>query len=113
GAYNKAGQLIGIPTLQRDTGEKANCRLVQDTNGDGRVDNSDQCIPSGGFVDALRPVQLARGLIRAAQLGLKLGGTSPTVALPPANGVPTLSRLFFAPGVNSSGMPTQVIGSAP
>lgn len=113
GAYNKAGQLVGIPTLQRDTGEKANCRLVQDTNGDGRVNDSDQCIPSGGFVDVLRPAQLARGLIRAAQLGLKLGGTSPTVALPAADGAPTLSRLFFAPGVNSSGMPTQVIGSAP
>lgn len=113
GAYNKSGQLIGIPTLQRDTGERANCRLVQDTNGDGRVNDSDQCIPSGGFLDTVRPVQLARGLIRAAQLGLKLGGTSITTPLPAPKGAPTLSRVFFAPGVNSSGMPTQVITSAP
>jgi S1-C subfamily serine protease len=118
GAFNNAGQLIGIPTLQRDIGGAANtnlqnCRLVQDTNGDGRVDNSDLCVPSGGFVDALRPIALARGLIRAAQLGLTLGATSLTAPPPAATGTPTLRRVFFAPGVNSSGMPTQVITSAP
>lgn len=113
GAYNNTGKLIGIPTIERSQESRASCRLVQDTNGDGRVDNNDTCIPSGGFVDSLRPVKLARGLVRAAQLGLKLGGSSETVPLSAPTGAATFSRLFYAPGVNASGMPTSVITRAP
>ena len=35
----------------------------QDSNGDGRADRNDTCVPVGGFISALRPSRLARGLV--------------------------------------------------
>ncbi|HNB52137.1 MAG TPA: trypsin-like peptidase domain-containing protein [Anaerolineales bacterium] len=68
---NDLGQIIGIPTIASSgaSGDVTDCRVIQDTNGDGYLDNSDTCIPIGGFINALRPVNLALPLIRAAQSG--------------------------------------------
>lgn len=71
-AVNDAGQIIGVPT-QASAGngiDVTDCRVVQDTNGDGRLDSRDNCIPIGGFINALRPINLARPLIQAAQSNL-------------------------------------------
>ncbi|MFO3796684.1 MAG: hypothetical protein ACK8QZ_05275, partial [Anaerolineales bacterium] len=38
-------------------------------NGDGKINSEDVCIPIGGFINALRPVNLALPLIEAAQRG--------------------------------------------
>ncbi|MGQ9903085.1 MAG: S1 family peptidase [Anaerolineae bacterium] len=67
-ALNDAGQLVGVPTQAAVNSARnvTDCRRVQDTNGDGRIDNSDTCIPIGGFINALRPVNLAREMIEAA-----------------------------------------------
>lgn len=65
------GHIIGVPTLasaSRDT-ETSDCRQVQDTNGDGVVDSNDSCVPIGGFLNGIRPVNLALPLIQAAQSG--------------------------------------------
>jgi len=43
--------------------------VIQDTNGDGIVDSKDTCIPIGGFINGLRPVNLAMSLIKAVQSG--------------------------------------------
>jgi S1-C subfamily serine protease len=115
GAYNTAGQLIGIPTIEpaRSSGAALNCRHVQDTNGDGRVDEQDGCIPVSGFINALRPARLARGLVLAAQLGIRPVTQPPAQPEPAPSGAPTFSRLFFAPGVNQAGMPTSVVTGLP
>ncbi len=113
GAYNTTGKLIGVPTIEPSPGASEACRLVQDTNGDGRVDNQDTCVPAGGYINALRPSRLARGLVRAAQLGISVGGTSDTAPLPKPGGSPAFDRLLIASGVTQAGMPTSVINGAP
>jgi len=66
------GHIVGVPTIAASGAAGANatdCRVIQDTNGDGQMDNSDTCIPIGGFINALRPVNLALPLIQAAKTG--------------------------------------------
>jgi serine protease Do len=66
-----SGQIVGVPT-QGGSGSGGNitdCRVIQDTNGDGTVDENDTCIPFGGFINAARPINLAKPLILAAQNG--------------------------------------------
>ena len=79
-AANAVGEIIGIPT-QVGSGDDAagyvDCRPLADTNRDGYIDESDSCIPTGGFINALRPVKLAMPLIQAAmqgQVALNVGG---------------------------------------
>ncbi len=63
-----AGRMVGIPTQASgsDAGQFADCRLLQDTNGDGEVNDQDQCVPLGGFLSLIRPVEFATALIKAA-----------------------------------------------
>ncbi|MCL5429496.1 MAG: serine protease [Chloroflexi bacterium] len=70
-AVDDAGELIGVPTQLGYGGEDqyVDCRVLADTNRDGFVDDSDSCVPTGGFINALRPVALAMPLIEAAQRG--------------------------------------------
>lgn len=70
-AVNDQGQLVAIPTQASAgaDGEVTDCRVVQDTNGDGSIDQNDTCIPIGGFLNGLRPVNLAQPLIQQAQQG--------------------------------------------
>lgn len=64
--------IIGVPTLASAGiagNDVTDCRQIQDTNGDGTVDQNDSCIPIGGFINAMRPIQLALPLIQSAQAG--------------------------------------------
>jgi S1-C subfamily serine protease len=65
------GQLIAVPTRLGSgaEGEYVDCRVIADTNRDGIVDNRDNCVPTGGFINALRPINLAAPLIEAASGG--------------------------------------------
>ncbi len=81
---NDQAQIIGVPT-RGGTGENnniADCRVVQDTNGDGVLDSNDTCIPIGGFINSLRPINFAVPLIRAAQTATAYvspyGGSGPS-----------------------------------
>ncbi len=67
-AVNDAGNLIGIPTQGGSGGDGpvVDCRVLTDTNGDGFVDANDQCVPFGGFLNGLRPVNLAKDLLAQA-----------------------------------------------
>ena len=70
-AADDSARIMGVPT-QASSGGGGNvtdCRQIQDTNNDGQVDQNDSCIPIGGFINALRPIELARPLIQAAQAG--------------------------------------------
>ena len=70
-AASDTGYIIGVPTSASagTGGNVTDCRVVQDTNGDGVLDSHDTCIPIGGFINGLRPVNLALPLIKAAQSG--------------------------------------------
>ncbi len=42
---------------------------MRDTNRDGYIDQNDDCVPTGGFINALRPINLALEMIEAAKRG--------------------------------------------
>jgi len=71
-AASQQGEIIGIPT-QLGSGDInvdiVDCRRLADTNRDGFIDESDNCVPTGGFINALRPINLAVPLIEAAKAG--------------------------------------------
>lgn len=115
GAYDRTGRLIGIPTIApaRVSGEIVDCRRVGDSNGDGQVNEEDSCIPIGGFISALRPSRLARGLVRAAALGIRVGEDRFPAELPPPNNPAEFSRLFVSTGVNAAGQPVNVVTGLP
>lgn len=67
-AINKEGKLVGIPT-QAAAGDNINpvdARPVVDTNRDGRIDVRDTPMAIGGFINGLRPVNLAKPLLSKA-----------------------------------------------
>jgi hypothetical protein len=115
GAYSQAGQLVGIPTTApvRNLEAGVNCLPVQDTNSDGLVNSNDRCIPTGSFINALRPANFARPLLRAASLGLTVDTPQQPQVRARLTDAPGFSRLFFSPSVNEAGMPTSVISRLP
>lgn len=115
GVYDRAGKLIAIPTIApaRTGGEAIDCRVIQDTNQDGRADSSDNCVPIGGFITALRPSRLARGLVRAATLGIHQGETSIDRTQSQVSGEPIFTNLFFTTRINDAGVPANAISTAP
>jgi S1-C subfamily serine protease len=115
GAYNAAGELIGVITtapVQRDA-PGASCITIQDTNFDNAINNLDDCIVVGGPINVLRPSNFAEPLLRAASLGLAV--SSPDIVLPRIvdTRAPAFEYLGFAPSVNPAGMPTTIIRSLP
>lgn len=70
-AVGEDGRLIGVPTRLGSGGDEdiVDCRVLADTNRDGVVDSNDSCIPTGGYINALRPINLAIPMIEAAQRG--------------------------------------------
>ena len=119
GAYDRNGRLIGIPTTApvSDPEEVLDCRYIQDTNGDGKSDSLDACIPMGGFINALRPSYSARGLIRSAQLGIQdrghIASTQVDATLALIQNEPAFGQIRFAPGINEAGQPTTFVTSMP
>jgi S1-C subfamily serine protease len=70
-AVNRRGQLVGVPTQ----GSALDCRPF-DTNHDGTLDAQDVgCIPVGGSIGQIRPINLAWPLLEEA--GLSLNGPQP------------------------------------
>ena len=71
-AVNDQGQLVGVPT-QVGSGDLetsiVDCRALADTNRDGYIDDTDTCVPTGGFINAIRPIDLALPIIAAARQG--------------------------------------------
>jgi S1-C subfamily serine protease len=71
-AATAQGKIIGVPT-QVGSGDiedmVVDCRPLADTNRDGYIDDKDTCVPTGGFINALRPITLALPMIEAAQTG--------------------------------------------
>lgn len=115
-AVSEEGLLLGVPTQggAGSTDKIVDCRYIADTNGDGYIDENDTCVPMGGFINALRPINLAKPLIEAASRGL---GPQPTPQPQPQPQPPTgearVSRFLFAPGVDEYDQPVSVVDSFP
>jgi hypothetical protein len=114
GVYDLDGRLIAIPTtvpivpLEAD----ATCPLLGDTNNDGLINRSDVCVPTGGFINALRPASFVRPLLRGASLGLAVEKISQGVQTTAIDSQPAFSNLFISPSV-VQGMPTTAAASLP
>ncbi len=115
GAYNQAGQLVGIPTTAplRAGAVSGTCAALQDSNQDGLLNRDDTCIPRGSEINSLRPVSFALPLLRAASLGLSIDLPRQAAPSQGMEDAPVLERLFFAPAVNEAGMPNTVVGRLP
>lgn len=115
GAYNAAGQLVGIMTSAPGTSGNAPgpmCLSIQDNTHDGLITESDACVPIGGDVTAIRPIVFARPLIEAAERGFLLEHAPGLPSNPPVED-PAVSRLFFTTEVSDAGQPTNVVTSVP
>ena len=114
-ALTEDGKLVGVPTRIGVTDDtNIDCRPMSDTNGDGAIDQRDTCVPVGGFINALRPVNLATQLIQAAARGLAPRPTPVGKRTAPAStGTASVSRLFFAPEVFGEDQPLTVVESFP
>jgi S1-C subfamily serine protease len=114
GAYNRDGQLIGIPTTAPITRQDVvtECRIIQDTNNDGLINQNDNCLPLGGSINVLRPSNFARPLFQGAYLGLQLEQPTNGSSLPLVIEQPVFIDLFFASSISNE-LPTTVINSLP
>jgi S1-C subfamily serine protease len=115
-AVDDNGSLIGVPTI---AGSGANvdptdCRVIQDTNGDGRLDDADSCIPIGGFINGVRPVNLALPLIAEAATAIPISLDVPTT---PTTIGPVLDAAFgpisFSTGVTETDEPVDTVDFIP
>ncbi len=99
-AVNDAGQLIGIPTQASasEDGPIVDCRVITDTNGDGALDDQDQCVPIGGFLNGIRPVNLALPLIEGAKTAVPLAPNAAGAAAPQEVVVDPLQVIAYRPG---------------
>lgn len=71
-ALDQNGLMVAIPTQLGGGGDAlVDCRILADTNLDGRINQKDSCIPVGGFINSLRPVNLGLYLIEAARISLE------------------------------------------
>jgi S1-C subfamily serine protease len=111
-AVDEEGRLVGIPTQAGygDADYFADVRPIQDTNGDGIIDENDVPVPLGGFINALRPVNLAYALIEAARSGEQVEsdptkGTQPGEKRVAQGDGPTFGDIVFASEQNRDGTP--------
>jgi serine protease Do len=78
-AVDADGKLVGVPTRT----SAVDVRRIADTNGDGVVDENDAAVPVGGFINLLRPVNLAFPLInRARNTTVSSGQDGPSNPVP-------------------------------
>ena len=129
-SINSDGSLIGVPT-QAAAGAgvtPVDARPVLDTNNDGRIDQRDTPMAIGGFINGMRPVNLAIPLLEKA--GLKIDpqrarrqpADAPQFSPEPIRGFdfdanrekPAFSNLLFSEKITNDGRPinpTNVIPS--
>ena len=112
-ASNAKGELIGIPSQlgYGGDGQFIDCRVLADTNRDGVIDNQDSCVPTGGFINALRPIKLAIALIEAAKGGEVniVSGSSGTTPQQPA---PSGSKVLYQDDFSDPGSGWEVISDS-
>ncbi len=71
-AVDSAGRLVGVPSIVGvGSGDlpTVDCRPLADTNGDGRLNGDDTCVPVGGFINGVRPIAFAEDVLDDAADG--------------------------------------------
>lgn len=115
GAYDQQGRLVAIPTIAplstRGISDTA-CKYIEDSNLDGLVNTSDNCVPIGNPINTLRPSSFIRPLLRSANLELQVASITSGPSENQPIDRPTFSRLFFSPSVVNN-LPTTVVNSLP
>ncbi len=108
---NEDGDLIGVPTIVTsgsETGQTVDCRALADTDRDGDIDSDDNCVPVGGFINALRPANLAVPLIEAVIQGREYSEGSRTEQQEDYDSSSArFLNLLFSDGVTDDDQPTQ------
>jgi S1-C subfamily serine protease len=108
------GHLIGIPTIVTsgsERGQTVDCRPLADTDRDGDIDSQDNCVPVGGFINALRPINLALPLIEAVSAGREYSGGAPGTQQPGGSSDisgASFSNIVFSDGVSDDNQPSQL-----
>jgi hypothetical protein len=99
-AANADGQIIGVPTQVGYGGAErfADCRYLADTNGDGVINQNDNCIPVGPIIEA-------------ARTGIALK-PKPEPVTPPS-GEFRFYNLVFGPDTTDNDQPTQIVTQLP
>ena len=115
-AVDVAGRLVGVPTLAASGAnvDPTDCRVIQDTNGDGFLDDSDSCIPIGGFINGVRPINLALPLIDEAATAAPIPviATTPTTIATPSLDV-SFGPITFSTGVTADDNPVDEVQVIP
>ncbi len=126
-AVNETGELVGIPT-QAAAGAgvtPVDARPVLDTNHDGRVDQRDTPMAVGGFINGLRPVNLALPLLEKAGVRIERdsqGKPSRRTTVMPADNpfsrssqqeAETFDHLLFSTQVTDDGRPINPTAQVP
>jgi serine protease Do len=116
-AINAGGELVGVPT-QAAAGsdiQPVDARPVVDTNRDGRIDERDTPMAIGGFINGLRPVNLAKLLLQKAGVDTGYSGPAPQIQVQPVQPTPSrpveqasgpvFAALVFSHDVTDDGRP--------
>ena len=119
-----AGLLVGIPTRGgvEGAGGVVDCRPAADTNRDGKLDDKDACVPTGGFINSLRAINMVDPLVE--KIWGKKSTTDPAPAPTPTpspnptpDPFPSLPAITVAPSPsptpNPSPQPTPTPAPAP
>ncbi len=112
---NHQGELVGVPTqASAGTGiAPVDARAVVDTNQDGRIDDRDTPMSIGGFINGLRPINLAKPLLRQAGVAVSGADADAKIATtppPPPNQPPSqrstpFTNLVFSSQITADGRP--------
>ncbi|MGI9595135.1 MAG: S1 family peptidase [Acidimicrobiales bacterium] len=113
-AADAAGRFVGIPTRAGSgSGQIVDCRVIADSNGDGRLDSADSCVPIGGFINGIRPVALAVPLIEAAATAEPIDQGPPEREAPMNPDLPEASNPTWTSALTDDGVATDQLAAAP
>jgi S1-C subfamily serine protease len=86
-ALDQNGRMIAIPTQLGYGGETniIDCEVVADTNQDAMINTNDFCVPAGGFINSMRPINLAKPMIEKYT---NINVASPDVEITPGSSAP-------------------------
>ena len=120
-ASNGRAEIIGVPSRMGTSSAQSltDCRVIADTNGDGKIDSKDTCVPGGGFINGIRPVNWAKALIDASVNGIAY--TSPyskpkpsaTATPPKTGGTVAFTLNNWSTAIDANNCPTNPVQAFP
>ncbi len=106
-AADTDGRFVGIPTRAGSgSGQIVDCRVIADSNGDGRLSEDDSCVPIGGFINGVRPLSLALPLIEQAETATPIDQGPPSRSDPMNPVLPIAFSPTWTSAVDENGVAT-------